>query len=64
VTDEQRDQLVSRLREQGGKVGNMSLRASLGWDEATYDAVKADLIAAGRLLPGKGRGGSVALPGA
>jgi hypothetical protein len=64
VTDEQRDQLLSRLGEQGGKAGNASLREALGWDEATYNAVKADLIAAGRLIPGKGRGGSVALPAA
>lgn len=62
VTDDQRDGLLSRLRELGSKSGNLSLREALGWDEATYIAVKGDLVASERLIPGKGRGGSVALP--
>jgi hypothetical protein len=62
VTEEQREQLLSRLRELGGKAGNLSLREALGWNDATYNAVKDDLVSAGRLISGKGRGGSVALP--
>jgi energy-coupling factor transporter ATP-binding protein EcfA2 len=62
VTEERRDQLLFRLRELGGKAGNLSLREALGWDEATYNAVKDDLMSSATLIPGKGRGGSVALP--
>jgi len=54
--------LLSRLRETGGKAGNQSLREALGWDEPTYEAVKANLLAGGQLIAGKGRGGSVAIP--
>jgi hypothetical protein len=46
---------------ESGKSGNQSLREALGWDEGTYDAVKANLLAGGQLIPGKGRGGSVAV---
>jgi len=35
----------------------------LGWDAAHYEAVKAELVAAGRVVPGRGRGGSVAIAG-
>jgi len=62
VTEEQREQLLSRLRELGGKAGNLSLREALGWNDATYNAVKDELVSAGRLISGKGRGGSVASP--
>jgi energy-coupling factor transporter ATP-binding protein EcfA2 len=62
VTEEQREQLLSRLRELGGKAGNLSLREALGWSDTTYNAVKDELVSAGRLISGKGRGGSVALP--
>jgi hypothetical protein len=62
ATDDPRAQLLARLRELGGRAGNQSLRAALGWDEATYTAVKDDLVSSGQITPGKGRGGSVALP--
>lgn len=52
---------LSRLHELGGKAGNGGLREALGWDEATYDTVKAGLVSGGKVLPGRGRGGSVAL---
>jgi DNA repair exonuclease SbcCD ATPase subunit len=62
VTEELRSELLSALANLGGSSGNVSLRDRLGWDEATYWAVKSDLLNAGKLLPGKGRGGSVSLP--
>jgi type I restriction enzyme M protein len=62
VTEDQRVQLISCLRELGSKSGNQSLRQELGWDETTYNAVKEDLVNSGRLISGRGRGGSVALP--
>lgn len=61
VTDQQRQALVTALESAGGSKGNISLRQSLGWDESTYEAVKKDLLAAGRLVSGRGKGGSVAL---
>jgi len=51
------------LQEMGGKAGNLALREALGWDEPTYNGVKNNLIASGRLVSGRGRGGSVALRG-
>jgi type I restriction enzyme M protein len=59
----QKDRFVAALTELGGAAGNGRLREALAWDEATYDAVKAALIAEGRVAPGRGRGGSVSLPG-
>ena len=61
VSDSQREALISALRLEGGPKGNLSLRQSLGWDAATYDSVKNDLVASGHLIPGRGRGGSVTL---
>mgnify|MGYP003337287198 CR=1 FL=1 len=54
-------EFLSRLHEFGGKAGNGGLREALGWDEATYDTVKAELVSGGKVLLGRGRGGSVAL---
>ncbi len=59
-----RDKFVVVLTELGGSAGNGRLRDSLGWAEATYDAVKGELIDDGVVIPGRGRGGSVSLAGA
>ena len=59
-----RDKFVNVLTELGGSAGNGRLRDSLGWAEATYDAVKGELIDDGVVIPGRGRGGSVSLAGA
>jgi type I restriction enzyme M protein len=58
--DEQQE-LLGALEALGGSAGNGRLRELLGWDEASYDAVKAQLLASGQLVPGRGRGGSVSL---
>lgn len=55
------DEFLSRLHELGGKAGNGGLRDVLGWDELTYETVKAGLISEGKVLPGRGRGGTVAI---
>lgn len=55
-------EFLARLAAMGGSAGNKALRDALGWDEATYGRVKERLLAAGHLLAGRGRGGSVALP--
>jgi type I restriction enzyme M protein len=59
--DEQQQELLGALAALGGSAGNGRLRELLGWDEASYDAIKAQLVASGQLIPGRGRGGSVSL---
>jgi len=59
--DDQQLELLGALEALGGSAGNGKLRDLLGWDEATYEAVKASLVASGQLQPGRGRGGSVSL---
>ena len=61
VTDELRQALLSALRSAGGSKGNGALRQDLGWSAPTYDAVKNDIVASGEVIPGRGRGGSIAL---
>jgi hypothetical protein len=63
VTDELRQALLNALSADGGTRGNQALRQELGWDELTYSRVKEDLVASGKVVPGKGRGGSVSLTG-
>lgn len=53
---------LAALQEPGGKSGNQALRKHLGWTEERYAATRARLIGEGRILPGRGRGGSVMLP--
>ena len=55
------DDFLGALSAIGGSAGNGSLRGVLEWDEAKYEAVKADLINRGIIATGRGRGGSVAL---
>src|SRR3984893_15741649 len=57
----QKDRFVEALTELGGSAGHGRLRETLQWDEATYNAVKVDLLAEGIVTPGRGRGGSVSL---
>jgi type I restriction enzyme M protein len=61
--DDQQLELLGALKALGGSAGNGRLRELLGWDEGTYEVVKAPLIAAGHLITGRGRGGSVSLAG-
>lgn len=62
VTEKQRQQFLAALQTAGGKAGNQTLNATLGWDDTTYNAVKEDLLASGKINSGRGRGGSVSLP--
>jgi type I restriction enzyme M protein len=57
----QQEELLGALEALGGSAGNGRLRELLTWEEALYEAVKASLLAAGRLRTGRGRGGSVSL---
>lgn len=44
----------------GGQAGNQRLAEALGWQDSTYQRIKAQLIEDGRIRTGRGRGGSVA----
>ncbi len=61
--DELQDEFLGALAALGGSAGNGRLRDVLEWDEATYEAVKAQLLSRGLIVTGRGRGGSVALSG-
>ena len=55
------DEFLGALTALGGSAGNGRLRETLEWDEARYEAVKGDLLSRRLIVPGRGRGGSVAL---
>ena len=57
------DEFLGALTALGGSAGKGRLRDVLEWEEASYDAVKAQLLSRGLIVPGRGRGGSVALAG-
>ena len=59
----QAQRFLETLAELGGSAGNGSLSAELGWADSTYQRVKAHLMEEGRIVPGRGRGGSVASGG-
>ncbi|MDH4406877.1 MAG: hypothetical protein QE276_12845 [Cyanobium sp. D14.bin.5] len=59
--DDLTDEFLGALEALGGSAGNGRLRETLEWDEASYEAVKADLLNRQLIVPGRGRGGSVAL---
>jgi Type I restriction-modification system methyltransferase subunit len=59
--NEQWEHFIRALAELSGSAGNARLRTTLGWDEGAYDEVKGQLIDAGLVVAGRGRGGSVAL---
>jgi type I restriction enzyme M protein len=59
--DDLADELLGALTALGGSAGNGRLRETLEWDEASYEAVKGDLLSRRLIVPGRGRGGSVAL---
>lgn len=60
-TEQKIDRFISTLETLGGFAGNQRLREALGWQESTYGDIKQQLIEEGRIVPGRGRGGSVAL---
>ncbi len=58
-----KDALLAKLTELGGSAGSGRLREALQWSEASYAAVKDELVMQSLVIPGRGRGGSVALAG-
>ena len=61
VREALRERFLETLGHLGGSAGNARLRGELGWQEDTYQAVRAELVDDALVLPGRGRGGSVAL---
>jgi adenine-specific DNA-methyltransferase len=52
--------LLSALPVDGTPAGNIGLRNQLGWDETRYEAAREELDAAGLIVRGRGKGGSLA----
>jgi len=61
ATEEDCEAFISALEDLGGRSGNEALRENLRWTVEHYAAVKDRLIEQERIVPGRGRGGSVAL---
>lgn len=62
--EKQAQRFIEVLEALGGSAGNGKLSGELGWADSTYQHVKTHLIEQGRLVSGRGRGGSVAIAGA
>jgi type I restriction enzyme M protein len=62
-SEKQLERFIGVLKSLGGSAGNGRLRTELGWQESTYERIKAELIEAGSVISGRGRGGSVVLAG-
>lgn len=58
------DDFLEALEQSGSPVKNPVLREALGWEEATYEAVRAELVARRIVVRGRGRSDSVSLVGA
>jgi hypothetical protein len=59
--DKLAEEFLRELAACGGKAGNVTLRQALGWNPQDYERIKRALVESGKILPGKGRGGSVSL---
>jgi hypothetical protein len=59
VTANRVAEFVAHLQELGGSSGNVRLREALGWDNEFYWKVQGKLVEDGRIVPGRGKGGSV-----
>ena len=61
---EKLDDFLEALETAGSRAKNPALREALGWDEALYEEVKAELVEKGIVVRGRGRSDSVSLVGA
>lgn len=64
MTTADHDALLAHIPADGSSKGNQRVREALGWDEDRYVAARDALVAAGVLVKGQGRGGSVRRAGA
>ena len=56
---EDRKTFLSAIRKHPDTVGNSAFRTELGWKEDRYWKVRTALVEEGRIVRGRGRGGSV-----
>ncbi len=56
---EDRKKFMSSIRRYQAAVGNGAFRTELGWNEDRYWKVHSVLIEEGRIVRGRGRGGSI-----
>lgn len=61
VTRNRIREFVDCLEQMEGSAGNGRLRQALGWEEEFYWRVQGKLVEEGRIVPGRGKGGSVRL---
>jgi hypothetical protein len=61
LTSEEKE-FIETLRSIGGSAGNKALREQLKWADLKYWTVQKLLIQKTRIMPGRGKGGSVSLP--
>jgi hypothetical protein len=61
ITKNRESDFVAALESLGGSAGNGKLRQQLGWEEQFYWKVQGKLVEDGRIVPGRGKGGSVRL---
>lgn len=61
LTKGRSEEFIAALKKVGGSAGNRGLRQALGWDEEFYWKVQGLLISEGRIVTGRGYGGSVRL---
>jgi len=59
ITKNRLVEFIEALEQAGGSSGNGSLRRTLDWDEEFYWKVQGRLIEEGRIVSGRGKGGSV-----
>ena len=45
TTEQKIERFIHTLESLGGSAGNRELRDALGWQEATYDSIKQQLLA-------------------
>jgi type I restriction enzyme M protein len=61
TVNEDAKQFVRALKQVGHSAGNGALRGILGWAETRYWRAHSSLLEAGKIMKGRGRGGSVHL---
>ncbi len=47
TTEQKIERFIHTLESLGGSAGNQKLRDALGWQEATYDSIKQQLLPQG-----------------
>lgn len=60
-SDKSKQRFLHKLEKLGGRAANKRLREALGWQEPTYDNVRGELVEEGRIIKGRGQGGSIRL---